>query len=208
MEITNNLKKPFETVYMIVFGFILTEHTKNMMKSFGKGDSYFILGLAVFILLLVSILETALDFSLKKDKIPNIEVTPSMLRYFLWFAQFLPFYYLVNSLEFVDNSKPICLQISKSLMFIYLLYASINLIKLVFEYREKDTNKRPFEQHFEWHMFLYLDLAGLFLVYNMYFPINTNTARLTLSALIITSLVAYILYWKKYYLKTIWGKND
>src|SRR5688500_3157949 len=98
--VKNTIIKPFDTIFLIVFGFILTEHTKNLVQLYmsGKTGGILLLGIALFLLLFHSIAETVLDYSNSEEVIKSERVVPNLLRHLVWLLQFFPVFYIVNVL--------------------------------------------------------------------------------------------------------------
>lgn len=198
-EVKNIIIKPFDTVFLIVFGFIFTEHVKNLVQLFldKKKFSTILLGIAIFLLLFLSISETVIDYSTSREKINSEKVIPNLFRHLVWFIQFFPIYYVVIVLADAKISEEIkSITISFSMSIIYFVYLLINLIKF---YGCKKEQVKGYSKNVGFYL-----LIVLFYFLNGHCFVSCQSSPETLLSLfIIFILIIYILVWKKYYQKKL-----
>jgi hypothetical protein len=201
--VKNTIIKPFDTIFLIVFGFILTEHTKNLVQLYmsGKTGGILLLGIALFLLLFHSIAETVLDYSNSEEVIKSERVVPNLLRHLVWLLQFFPVFYIVNVLVSDRVEEAIRVrEISLSLSVIYFLYFVINLIKLAGAEKQEQSDICV-------HLVFYLAIAGFYVFCYKYLLYWLTPSANWLAFFLVVNLILYILHWKGYYKQLLFKKT-
>lgn len=183
-KIFNSISKPFEAVFAIMFGTILVDAFKNIVIAYQRNNSdVLILTFILCFYFFLSAFETLLDFQFAEKHFDNIKKAKYRLRcYLVWFAQFVPFAFII----IYSGEKVIAPQypavVSLSLMSVYLCYAIINILWFKI-----------------WPLVVYLSISLIYLAY--YFVRERDPHLYILDAAIVLSLIVYFVYWWKPYFR-------
>lgn len=191
-KIVNNISKPFEGIFTIMYGLVLVDACKNILTVFRQEQQHvglIILTIVLALFFLLSAFETLLDFKIAKGKIERESARSAFIRYLVWFFQFIPFFLILDTIpkfEKADNFKSL---ISLSLGSIYMIYATINILQ------------------FKINNFLhYVFLSAMFGIY--YFFKDFDDQLIFLNLVIVFVLLVYANRWKKRYFNMhLYGTN-
>lgn len=197
--VKNNVAKPFETVFLIVYGYLITEQIKNVIHFFSETPiigSKLLLSLVSFLFLFLSVLEAVLYYSTTDDELESKKVKHIIVLYIVWFLQFLPLYYIIE--VFNNTTKEI--QMSKRIAWgfgsIYFVYFVYNIVQLF----DKTLSKKTYIKHAIFYCFLF----SLLWVYSALVSLF-NYPIYILSVIILIAIILYVFYWKQFYLKLLFA---
>lgn len=198
-ETTNNISKPFENIFLIMYGLILTEIIKRTVENYSSQTcSLFVLSLTVCLLILFSAFETLLDFKIVSDTIPKYKITVFLIRYFTWFIQFLPFYYAINQLFSNQDEVLLVRKVAYAFSLLYCIYFLINVFTGLLVKKQKRKEKSSNYFTYSW---FYLGLSAIFICFNLLFTYLFQTNGYGLSILLVLVQGIYLAYWWDKYFK-------
>lgn len=208
--VKNNLKVPFERIFIFMFSVLMTQQILNLNNIFllPSGDNKIILAAVMLLFTLWIAFETVLDFQVMPDEHKKVFVLRHLLRYILWFLQFIPLYYIFSVLKqeasvnisVVPSSATIadkCYAIANALGCINLLYLTGSIIRIKYpagEQQDIEEVKNSIE-------FYSKALMLLLITGQVIQMMPEKIVAIFMSVVILTYLGLYIYYWKPYYEK-------
>lgn len=192
-EVTNNISKPFENIFLIMYGLILTEIIKRTIENYSSLTcSLFVLSLTICLLILFSAFETLLDFKIVPEVVPKYKITVFLIRYFTWFIQFLPFYYIINQLFFNQGEVLLIRKVAYAFSFLYFIYFLINVFTGLLVRKQKKSEKSSTYFRYSW---FYLILSAIYICFNLLFTYVFQTNGYGLAILLLLVQGIYLAYW-------------
>lgn len=200
IQVINRLGYSSSVIFVILFGFVISEHLRNMSEIILDQQvdiGRFFLSLSLFVYFLIMFVEAILYFDTYGSNIFIDKAKKNIILYLIWCFQFIPMYTMLSAISKVNAEF---LQvISYSFVSIYFIYIGYVVFECFF-YKEisiKDKIKT---------IRLYVMFCVVFGCYTglkssfSYNPIG-------LALLIIITKLFYIYHWKDFYVARLFEKK-